>query len=382
MNNNQLNAFFLRLAEELDISDTLFERAEKSYMALGEYINNNSECDVGVYTQGSFRLGTVIRPLSDDDEYDLDLACEVSCDNPISAKELKHMIGDILSKSKRYSSMLEEKRRCWRIEYSDEAQFHMDITPAVLSEVTQNTIKVTDKNDSGIYVYTQSNPKGYSDWFDERKLTTEIRTDALFEAKGVERVIEENHKNKLPLQRAIQILKRHRDLMFEEDSDNAPISIIITTLSAHAYKGVPGVYDALAQIIRNMDKCIEHRRNGYYIENPSNPRENFADKWNIEPEKVVAFNRWLNKVREDILTVSPTIVYDYSALNESFGEAIISRAKSPVKQGRTGRAVDFKNTEELIESQVRVDIRYNLKIDCRVTQKGFRDFMLSRCRAT
>ena len=40
---------------------------------------------------------------------------------------------------------------------------------------------------------------------------------------------------KTPLQQGIQILKRHRDIMFVEDPDDKPISIIITTLAAHAY---------------------------------------------------------------------------------------------------------------------------------------------------
>ena len=95
MNNEQLNDFFLRIAEELDISDTLFDRAVTSYTALGEYINNQCDCSVSVYTQGSFRLGTVIRPLSDEDVYDLDLACEVMEVPFITAKDLKNKIGDI-----------------------------------------------------------------------------------------------------------------------------------------------------------------------------------------------------------------------------------------------------------------------------------------------
>lgn len=38
MTNAQLNVLFLRIAEELDIPDYLFEKAERSYQALGEYI--------------------------------------------------------------------------------------------------------------------------------------------------------------------------------------------------------------------------------------------------------------------------------------------------------------------------------------------------------
>lgn len=42
-----------------------------------------------------------------------------------------------------------------------------------------------------------------------------------------------------PLQRAIQIMKRHRDMRFNghRDEDHKPISMIITTLAAKLYEG-------------------------------------------------------------------------------------------------------------------------------------------------
>lgn len=331
MNIKQLNDLFLRIAEELDISDTLFDRAVTSYTALGEYINNHCDCSVGVYTQGSFRLGTVIRPLSDEDEYDLDLVCEVAGLPYISPKDLKHKIGDILRDSKRYSSMLDEKKRCWRIEYSDEAQFHMDITPAVSDKTTTDAILITNKKDDGTYSFTASNPKGYSDWFEKCKSTAEmIRKAALFEAAGVEPVKTKNNKVKLPLQRAIQILKRHRDKMFESNSDDKPTSIIITTLAAKAYNGEAGVYDAVKRILETMSTFIRVEGGKYYIPNPSNPRENFADKWNSEPAKATAFFDWLKKARKDIVTVFPTIIDDYTFLEDSLGDTVVDRAISEI----------------------------------------------------
>ena len=331
MNNNQLNDLFLRIAEELDISDTLFDRAVTSYTALGEYINNHCDCSVSVYTQGSFRLGTVIRPLSDEDEYDLDLVCEVTDLPNIAPKDLKNKIGDILRDSKRYSSMLEEKKRCWRIEYSDEAQFHMDITPAVPDKITTGAILVTNKADTGTYSFTFSNPKGYSDWFEKRKATSEmIRKAALFEASGVEPVKTKNNMIKLPLQRAIQILKRHRDKMFESSPDDKPISIIITTLAAKAYNGEIGVYDAAKKVLETMDAFIKVDGEKYYIPNPSNPQENFADKWNSEPAKAKAFYSWLRRAKNDIVTVAPTIIDDYTNLEKSIGERVIGRAVSDI----------------------------------------------------
>jgi len=326
MNNKQLNDLFLRIAEELDISDTLFERAETSYQALGEYINNHCDCSVNVYTQGSFRLGTVIRPLNDEDEYDLDLVSEVTVKSHNTPKNLKNKIGDILRDSKRYSTKLEEKKRCWRIEYSDEAQFHMDITPAIPESSTTSSILVTDKHDDGAYTYIASNPKGYSEWFEKRKSIVDVQKKALNESVAVEPVI--TNKVKLPLQRAVQILKRHRDKVFESNPDDKPVSIIITTLAAQAYNGETGVYDALKRILETMALYVKFKNGKYCIPNPSNPQENFADKWNNAPEKSKAFYDWLGKVKNDVVVAAPSIIDDYSVLEESIGDVVVERAIS------------------------------------------------------
>ena len=331
MTSRQLNDLFQRIAEELDISDTLFERAVTSYTALGKYINNHWDCSISVYTQGSFRFGTVIRPLSDEDEYDLDLVCEITDVPNITPKDLKKKLGDILRDSERYSSMLEEMKRCWRIEYSDEAQFHMDITPAIPDKFINDAILVTHKADTDTYSFTLSNPKGYSDWFEKRKATSEMkRKAALCEFAGIEPVKIQNNKIKLPLQRAIQILKRHRDKMFESNPNDKPISIIITTLAAESYSGEIGVYDAVKKSLELMGTFIRVDGGKYYIPNPSNPQENFADKWNSEPAKATAFYNWLSQAKKDIVSVTPTIIDDYTVLEESIGETVIGRAISDV----------------------------------------------------
>ena len=326
MTDNQLNTLFLRLAEELDISDTLFDKAEKSYEALGEYIGNHCDYSTEIYTQGSFRLGTVVRPLSEEDEYDLDIVCEISDGQSLDARSIKTLIGDILRASDRYSSMLEEKKRSWRIEYSDEAQFHMDITPAKPDTAKPLSIQVTNKDEKGIYSFDPSNPKGYEEWFVNRKRINILEKAFALDSASIEPVKE--HKTKMPLQRAIQVLKRHRDKMFEENSDNAPISIIITTLSAHAYNGETGVFDALKRILSTMPQFIYKNGNEYKIPNPSNTEENFAEKWNEEPAKATAFFEWLAKVRRDIIETTPTITDDYTYFEEVFGEGAVGRAVS------------------------------------------------------
>ena len=63
-----------KIAKEIEISKTEYEKAVKSYNAVGTFIDNNiPQYDIKVVPQGSFRLGTVIKPITDKDEYDIDL---------------------------------------------------------------------------------------------------------------------------------------------------------------------------------------------------------------------------------------------------------------------------------------------------------------------
>ena len=71
---------------------------------------------------------------------------------------------------------------------------------------------------------------------------------------------------KTPLQRAIQILKRHRDVWFNKnrsayDEKAKPSSIIITTLAAHAYYNEGDLQQTLLKILTQMPHYIEYYYN-------------------------------------------------------------------------------------------------------------------------
>ena len=57
-----------------------------------------------------------------------------------------------------------------------------------------------------------------------------------------------------PLQRTIQILKRHRDIRFstKEERKIKPISMIITTLAAQIYAGEQTVEQVLRKIVERL----------------------------------------------------------------------------------------------------------------------------------
>ncbi|SNT02361.1 hypothetical protein SAMN05216374_2346 [Tardiphaga sp. OK246] len=318
------------LADSLAIPESRYEQAERSYKSLGEWLNRLASSmrpfDPQVHIQGSFGLGTVIPPISDEEHYDIDAVSELRklTKADVTQQQVKHLLGTEMKLYARAQSMInpvEEHRRCWRLEYADGAQFHMDVTPGILNAAEQRAlllsrgfdarfadtaIAITDI-DHPHYAFLssewpRSNPRGYLKWFHSRmEVIFEERKRALIR-KGIRAGTEAIplYAVRTPLQSAIMILKRHRDIMFIARSDERPISIILTTLAAHAYNGETKISDSLFAILSGMDAHIRHAPDGsYVVANPSDPSENFADKWRKHPERAAAFFEWLDRARED-----------------------------------------------------------------------------------
>ncbi len=309
----QINDLYERIAKAIDISDELFDKAETEYLALGTWLDDETpEYKVTVYSQGSFALGTVIKPIDDSDDYDLDLVCEFANQYGLTAESLKwDVVKPLLERYKKTKDDIVEKRRCWHVEYEDFPGFHMDIVPAVNRDVYIDITDHDEENDR--YEYIGSNPKGYIKWFEGKKAE---RRKAIYEkyianksvlkaSAEVEKIKE--YQLKTPLQKAIQILKRHRDMMFAEDTTNIkPISIIITTIAADLYRNEDNILDVLINFLSNAEGYIRSKMQGseYHIDNPSytgKDVENFADKWNKHPERADAFFRWLTKAKTDLI---------------------------------------------------------------------------------
>ena len=165
---DQLNDLYERIVKDIDISDALFDAAEREYTELGEWIDRETPTyKVSIYPQGSFALGTVNKPITGADDYDLDLVCEFEQQYGLSARVLKwSVVKPLLEQYRKTKGEIEEKRRCWHVEYVDAPQFHMDVIPAVYRG---SYIDITDHDEENDrYEYIGSNPKGYVKWFQGR----------------------------------------------------------------------------------------------------------------------------------------------------------------------------------------------------------------------
>ena len=67
-----------------------------------------------------------------------------------------------------------------------------------------------------------------------------------------------------------------------------------------AYSSETTTASALEAVVALLEEGIEMRNGIYWIENPANPDENFADKWRNEPRKVERFFDWLRALQTDV----------------------------------------------------------------------------------
>jgi len=295
---NQLGTILEYVADQIDIPPSKFEDAEKKYSAVSKYLGEDetiSRFSPRIFPQGSFRLGTCVKPIGQD-EYDIDLVCQLDIDDSVNQKTVYDLIGKRLSTSEMYRRMLVPKNRCWRLNYAGD--FHMDILPGIPDVSKGNdSILVPDRELSR---WKASNPKGYSKWFYNQMKTR--REELLKEAKAQIDDVPE-WRIKAPLQKTVQILKHHRNIKFKDDLDNKPISIIITTLAAHAYNNEPNLFEVLDNIISNMYQQFDIENGQLAVLNPTNDEENFADKWEVHPERRQKCLEWLSSLRSSLFSV-------------------------------------------------------------------------------
>lgn len=161
----------------LELTTAQLEAARTSCEAVAEWLSASDNPLlkwIEIYAHGSTGLGTTVRPIGRED-FDVDLICKVlrfTADRPPA--ELKRIVGDRLKENARYAGMLEEKKRCWRLNYARE--YHLDISPTIVNTECSNGGELVP--DKKLREFKPTNPKGYKALFDRRaalRLTFRVR---------------------------------------------------------------------------------------------------------------------------------------------------------------------------------------------------------------
>jgi hypothetical protein len=295
--------------------------------------------------QGSTALGTSVRPIGHL-EHDVDLVAFMpDGSDGLHPAYIKAVIGDRLKQNGTYAKLLEEKQRCWRLVYANE--FHLDITPAILNGACHRGGELVP--DKALKEWKATNPKGYRTAFERRaELVPRLRLTKAADIGDVRADIEPfppTTSTRSLLCRIVQVAKRHRDVHFEAlDGRLLPISVILTTLIAWSYEGcvLSGQYDTeydlMLDVVRRMPEYIGQGlpdgRSGWYIPNETTTGENFAERWNDEPDRAAAFFAWHAKAVADLENLPLVEGSDTvrSRMDNAFGSGPVSGAFAALEQ--------------------------------------------------
>ena len=341
----------LGLIEKLDITPTMYKNAIEKYNHLAKYLSDNG-IRAEIYPQGSFALGTVVRPIikNEDASYDLDFICQVNDDKQnLTPRELRNKVLRIIENSKLYEKNLKVYDECFTITFANVngIGFSIDIVPAVPEsgdiiarlvsksynpEIIETAIAIPKYSNSN-FSWITNNPIGYRNWFE--KINNKFNETSKYEYrqmlfgsnKHIFNSIQEIPEGleRSALQRVIQILKYHRDVYYSKRTNGdklKPISAIINTIVTKiADTAIPqtNTFDLLKYVLDEFTiyseqqtlnevlfaskystrNIILKKSDKWVITNPANPEDNLADHW--DNKTADAFFMWVRSAKKDLL---------------------------------------------------------------------------------
>ncbi len=286
----QMDDLLNEMAKEVQLDEARYKRMISSYEAVSTWIESDEKFfkpfKYKIYPHGSVRIFTTVKPIGKD-EFDLDMVLHFMISTILHSPErIYSELKRRLNEHKTYRGMLEPKSRVLRLNYSGD--FHMDLMPGVQdNRLDENKIRVPDRT---LGMWVSSNPRGYADWF--MKKANMVKLSLLEKSFSNEKIQADNFNNKKPLQRAVQLIKRYRDIYFEKDDQYKTRSIILTTIAGQFYGGEDSIFETVDNIISKiqLQSSFPERLKVF---NPVNPEEDFTDKWDKEPQYYEEFKKFV-----------------------------------------------------------------------------------------
>jgi hypothetical protein len=293
------------VCEKLQLPKTLKAKVDTSYQTIVQLIEEDDEFFKGLephmFPYGSYAIDTTNKPW-DREEFDLDFAIFVIFNkSEITTKGFLQKLYNLLERHGTYKDKIELLRFCVRIQYEG---FHLDIMPGCYPEYDNLKMEVPDTKK---IQWAYRNLKGYADWFKGGFILNEreIKLFSYYEKRGYYTINASSeplpqsvpYEVVQPLQKAVQLIKRARDIYFQRNNlgEYKTRSVVLTTLVGQFYNGENNIYETLNNVIQNIYELSEQFTSSTPIDiyNPADKRENFSDKWK-EPGKERLYKEFLN----------------------------------------------------------------------------------------
>lgn len=339
-----LDAVLAEIAVNIQLPPGLHAKAVDRYEAVRRYIERPGSPLLGrvacFYPQGSMAIDATISTRGTDDEYDIDIICEID-----RADETADQLMDLLEQALAGYPQVRIKRqtRCMTLYYAD--GMHLDVTPsqraAPAEKVSEIVHHKSDSPNAGHYVLM--NAWGFVDWYKARTPTEERFALALnrrlYEDAGIAFAAAE--VDEVPAQTPLviknvatvaqQLLKRHRNIAYADAAGRIPPSVMISCHAAKAALPGLGLADMLIRQARWTARAIEEADRAQRLLSVPNPvfdLEKFTDRWPENQVQQRTYAGLLNALADGLEAARRNVeLEDLQAwLRKQFGERVVTRS--------------------------------------------------------
>ena len=304
-NSTGYSPFIEFLRDEVNLSQNGLDRLETSVGAVDDYLKDSLAGYQKMEWQGSYALGTLIKPVDDNNEYDADIQIMMNQNPNWEPQDFVNEVFKTLQGNKNYTDKLRLKTRCVTIDYAGD--FHLDVVPCVTSVEGHYVCNRIDNK------LEETDGPGYRDWFNEKNRITGGN-----------------------LKRVVRLLKYLRD---HKNSFTAK-SILLTTLAGNTIrasdegkKSVSTIADTLVTVLTRMNDYLQQHPNIPEIKNPVLATENFNRHW--DQRKYANFRNRVQAYAQAAKS-EPSSEKAIKLWQDLFGDTF----GEPTSSGRSGRFVD------------------------------------------
>ena len=248
----------------------LLQKRDSVQQFLKENLDGYQNCS----PQGSWELGTAIKPVRDGQEYDMDMLVILSHEDGMKPRGYIDRVYDTLKESAIYKDKLKKGTRTVTIDYAGE--LHIDLVPCL--RISENDFICNYDTNS----FEPTDGDGYKEWFKDKNSMTD------------------GH-----LKKTVRLLKYIKN----RNNNFAVKSILLTTLVGQTItdetsENCANIADTLLTVTQGIDSYLQSHPIMPTVNNPALPTENFNRHWN--QQKYERFSEAVSEIADKTKTAYET----------------------------------------------------------------------------
>ena len=286
------------IAIRIQLSLTAHGRAVRHHKQIADWVDRHGSPLKGrvelCYPQGSMAIGAAIASGVTNDDYDLDMVLQVARSD-ITPQTMLDLVFQAINGQPRspYYGRAKRRTRCVTIGFAD---MHIDVTPAERRPLTpeRESAIFHHKHPHDVGQRIIANPYGFAEWFKQATPDDGFGEQYAILARAREAVLlvkaaeadpvpppEPAFRKSLAVV-ALQLLKRWRNVQYQDRSGRKPPSIVMSKLVADAAGQTNTLYAEMLHQAKCMLAFFEQSHNTgrrVHVVNPVCLSDVFTDRW-------------------------------------------------------------------------------------------------------